>query len=54
MEVGNTQDFAAMNQAIEAHDIHPVIDKTFSLAQVQQAFEYLQQGQHFGKVVVVF
>ncbi|MEH2299718.1 MAG: NAD(P)-dependent alcohol dehydrogenase [Nostoc sp.] len=52
MEVGSTEDFAEMNQAIAAHDIHPVIDKTFPLDQIQQAFEYLKQGRHFGKVVV--
>lgn len=52
MEVGSTEDFAAMNQEIETHDIHPVIDRTFSLEQIQQAFEYLEQGRHFGKVVV--
>lgn len=52
MEVGGTQDFEAMNQAIAAHNIHPVIDKIFSLDQIQQAFEYLEQGLHFGKVVI--
>lgn len=54
MEVGSTKDFEAMNQAIETYDIHPVIDKVFSLEQIQQAFEYLEQGLHFGKVVIAF
>jgi NADPH:quinone reductase-like Zn-dependent oxidoreductase len=52
MEVGGKQDFEAMNRAIKADDIHPVIDKVFSFEQVQQAFEYLDKGLHFGKVVV--
>ncbi len=52
MEVGNTQDFAAMNRAIEAHDIHPVIDQVFTLEQTQAAFEYLEAGQHFGKIAI--
>ena len=52
MEVGSTQDFAAMNRAIEAQDIHPVIDKIFAFNENQQAFEYLDQGRHFGKVVI--
>ncbi|XGV94679.1 MAG: NAD(P)-dependent alcohol dehydrogenase [Leptolyngbya sp. BL-A-14] len=52
MEVGSTADFEAMNQTIAAHDIHPVIDAKFSLDQTQAAFEYLEQGQHFGKVVI--
>ena len=52
MEVGSRQDFEAMNQVIEAHNIHPVIDKIFTLDQTQQAFAYLEQGLHFGKIVI--
>lgn len=54
MEVGSTQDFEDTNRAIVAHDIHPVIDAKFSLDQSPAAFEYLEQGQHFGKVVITF
>lgn len=52
MEVGSTQDFSAMNWAIETHDIHPVINKIFPFEQTQSAFEYLEKGLHFGKVVI--
>jgi NADPH:quinone reductase-like Zn-dependent oxidoreductase len=52
MEVGSTDDFIAMNHAIEAYDIHPVIDKIFTLEQTQAAFDYLEDGKHFGKVVI--
>lgn len=52
MDVGSTQDFEAMNQAIATHDIHPVIDQTFSFAQTCEAFAYLEQGKHFGKIVI--
>ena len=51
MEVGSTQDFVAMNEALETYNIHPIIDKTFPLEQTQAAFKYLEQGLHFGKVV---
>lgn len=54
MEVGSTADFEAMNGAIATHHIRPVIDKTFTVDQTQQAFEYLEQGLHFGKVVITF
>jgi NADPH:quinone reductase-like Zn-dependent oxidoreductase len=54
MEVGSTADFEVMNGAIATHHIHPVIDAKFTLNQVQTAFEYLEQGQHFGKVVITF
>lgn len=52
MEVGSKSDFEAMNQAILTNDIHPVLDAKFTLDQIQAAFEYLEKGQHFGKVVI--
>ena len=52
MEVGSKQDFEAMDREIEARDIHPVVDRLFSLEQSQEAFAYLERGLHFGKVVV--
>lgn len=52
MEVGSTQDFEQMNRAIEAHNLHPVIDQVFNFNDTQAAFKYLEQGQHFGKVVI--
>ncbi|MBD2070145.1 NAD(P)-dependent alcohol dehydrogenase [Leptolyngbya sp. FACHB-671] len=52
MEVGSTADFEAMNEAIATHHIYPVVDKTFMVEQTQQAFEYLEQGLHFGKIVI--
>lgn len=54
MEVGGKQDFEAMNRAIEANNIRPVIDKVFPFEQTQEAFEYLDKGLHFGKVVITF
>lgn len=52
LEVGSKQDFEAMNREIEARDIHPVVDRVFSLEQTQEAFTYLERGLHFGKIVV--
>jgi NADPH:quinone reductase-like Zn-dependent oxidoreductase len=52
LEVGSKQDFAEMNRAIAADNIHPVIDKVFLFEQAQQAFRYLDQGLHFGKVAI--
>lgn len=50
--VGNRDQFEAMNRAISLHDLKPVIDRVFPLAETRQAYEYLQSGHHFGKVVV--
>ncbi len=41
-----------MNQAIANQDIHPVIDRIFPFEQTKEAFEYLERGLHFGKVVI--
>ena len=38
--------------ALEQNGIHPVIDRIFNFDQVKEAYEYLQSGQHFGKVVI--
>lgn len=51
--VGNAEMFAAMNQAIAAHKLHPVVDREFALDEIQEAFKHLASGQHFGKVVIV-
>ncbi len=54
LEVGGTHQFEAMNRAIEAREIHPIIDRVFSWEEIQAAFEYLEKGLHFGKVIVSF
>ncbi len=50
--VGNLATFAAMNDFITQHRIHPVIDRTFSFEEAPAAFEYLAGGSHIGKVVI--
>lgn len=50
--VGNRDMFEAMNKAIELHGLKPVIDLVFPFDQARKAYEYLQSGQHFGKVVI--
>jgi len=34
------------------NEIHPVIDRIFKFDQVKEAYEYMQSGQHFGKIVI--
>jgi NADPH:quinone reductase-like Zn-dependent oxidoreductase len=50
--VGSRAMFTALNAAIAANKIEPVVDKVFPLADARAAFEYLQSGSHFGKVVL--
>ena len=50
--VGSRARFEAMNRAIEQHGLEPVIDSTFPLEQAADAFRHMEQGRHFGKIVV--
>jgi len=50
--VGHRQSFEALTRAFTQHDIHPVVDRVFPFAEAVAAFEHLQSGAHFGKVVI--
>ena len=50
--VGSQADQANMIAAVEAHDMQPVIDKTYPLAELTDAFRYQESQQHFGKICV--
>lgn len=50
--VGSRDMFAEMNRAIELHKLRPVIDQVFDFTAVPEAYQHLQSGAHFGKVVV--
>ncbi|KIO77343.1 hypothetical protein TH53_09895 [Pedobacter lusitanus] len=52
LAVGSAESFTALNRAIEIADIHPVIDSVFTLDTVHDAYRRLQEGQHFGKIVI--
>ncbi|KAK0647398.1 Zinc-type alcohol dehydrogenase-like protein [Lasiodiplodia hormozganensis] len=51
--VGSRLQFEEMNRAVVAKDIHPVVDKqVYDLDHVPEAFQYIWEQRHFGKVVV--
>jgi NADPH:quinone reductase-like Zn-dependent oxidoreductase len=52
ISVGSTQMFEAMNRAIEANGIKPVIDKVFPFTEAKAAYQHLASGAHFGKIVI--
>ena len=52
ISVGSTQMFEAMNCAIAANAIKPVIDKVFGFDEVQAAYKHMASGAHFGKIVI--
>ena len=50
--VGSRTMFEDMSRAVEANDIHPVIDKRFGLEDAQEAFRTMESASHFGKIVL--
>lgn len=51
--VGSRLQFEDMNRAIEANNIHPVLDKRiFRLEEAPEAYQYLWDQKHFGKVII--
>jgi NADPH:quinone reductase-like Zn-dependent oxidoreductase len=50
---GAVSDLRDVVRAIAASKLVPVIDKTFGLDEVPQAYDYLAHGgQHFGKIAI--
>lgn len=50
--VGNRQEQQDMVKALEQLDIKPVIDKTFALEELGDAFRYELSAGHFGKIAI--
>jgi NADPH:quinone reductase-like Zn-dependent oxidoreductase len=44
--------FAAMNRAIAASRMRPVIDHVFPFDAALDGYRHLKSGAHFGKVVI--
>lgn len=50
--VGNRQMFEAMNSAITLHHLKPVVHEIVPFAEARRAYELLESGKHFGKIVI--
>ncbi len=50
--VGSRCMFENMNKAIAAHEMRPVVDRTFPLEDARAAFHCMDKAGHFGKIVV--
>jgi len=50
--VGSRAMFEAMNRAIEAHRLRPVIDRVFAFDEAREAYRHFDTAPHFGKVVI--
>jgi NADPH:quinone reductase-like Zn-dependent oxidoreductase len=52
--VGSREHQLDFVRALEAMKIRPVIDRTFPLEQIADAFRYEESGRHFGKICLEF
>lgn len=50
--MGNESEFDAITAEFSAGRLTPLVDSVFDISQGRQAFERLQSGQQFGKIVV--
>lgn len=50
--VGSVAMFENLVRALEASTIEPIIDRVFPFADARAAYEHLESGRHFGKVVI--
>lgn len=52
--VGSRLMFEQMNRAIAQHELKPVIDRVFPFEEAPEAFRYLEQRGHAGKICIHF
>lgn len=50
--MGSPDEFAQMLALYEEHRLKPVVDEIFSLQEVEEAHRQMEQGKHFGKIVL--
>ena len=50
--VGSGADFENMLAFMTEHEIRPVIDRTFTFDQAQEAFDFMGSGSYMGKIVI--
>jgi zinc-binding alcohol dehydrogenase/oxidoreductase len=50
--MGNAQEFGDMLSFYEKHDLHPVINETFSLEEAAAAQQHMEEGKGIGKIVL--
>lgn len=50
--VGSRADFERMNRFMAGHEIHPIIDRVFAFEEAVEAFDFFDNGDFMGKVVI--
>jgi NADPH:quinone reductase-like Zn-dependent oxidoreductase len=54
ISVGSREQFDDMASHMAKWNMHPIVDKKFPVAQVQDALKLMQAGGHFGKICLTF
>jgi zinc-binding alcohol dehydrogenase/oxidoreductase len=50
--MGNAQEFGDMLSFYEKHELHPVINETYSLEEATAAQQHMEEGKGIGKIVL--
>ena len=50
--VGSRADFERMNRFMEGHRIRPIVDRVFAFEDAVEAFDFFENGDFMGKVVI--
>jgi zinc-binding alcohol dehydrogenase/oxidoreductase len=50
--MGTEAEFADMVRFVDEHQLKPVVDKTYLLADAELAMRRMDKGQQFGKIVL--
>ncbi|WP_042223978.1 quinone oxidoreductase family protein [Oceanobacillus manasiensis] len=52
--MGSRQELRALLDHIKNFKMHPVVDKSFTLEDMQNAFDYIEVNKQFGKIAITF
>lgn len=50
--VGSRADFERMNRFMAGHDLRPIVDRVFDFEDAEDAFDFFENGDYMGKVVI--
>ena len=50
--VGSRADFERMNRFMEGHGIRPIVDRVFEFEEAREAFDFYDNGDFMGKIVI--
>jgi NADPH:quinone reductase-like Zn-dependent oxidoreductase len=50
--MGTRDEFLSMLDFLESRSLHPILDKTFPLTAISEAFKRMEAGDQFGKIVL--